>query len=387
MPNFIPILLYLREVRHEIIGNKSSLAELITKQVKQKRKIKPLNPPDNWFAEKLRKNQCLIMLDGLDEVADENQRSQVSRWVDEQMKAYPDSPFIITSRPFGYKTARLQQEVTVLEVQPFNLEQMKRFIHSWYLQTEVMSRAGENDLGVQEEAKREASNLIKRIKNSKPLADMAVNPLLLTMIAIVHRRGSALPGKRVELYKEICKVLLEKRQVAKNIDEKLTATQKQSLLQILAFDLMQSNTREFKFSDKKHLIQNQLKAINNSGLEAKSFIQDISNISGLLVEKDVGIYEFAHLSFQEYLAAVEIKESKSEKILISKLGQSWWSETIRLYAAQSNASNLILTILSMPNPSVEIMALAYDFLVEGLIVDSNIRQQLEKQLDSDLEDL
>ena len=36
---------------------------------------------------------------------------------------------------------------------------------------------------------------------------MAVNPLLLTMIATVHRRGNVLPGKRVELYKEICQVL------------------------------------------------------------------------------------------------------------------------------------------------------------------------------------
>ncbi|MFN6570642.1 NACHT domain-containing protein [Dendronalium sp. ChiSLP03b] len=386
-PNFIPVLLYLREVRQEIIVDKLSLAELVTKQVKQKRKIQPLNPPDNWFAEKLCKNKCLVMLDGLDEVADETQRRQVSRWVDQQMQTYPDTTFILTSRPFGYKTASLQQEVTVLEVQPFNLEQMERFIHSWYLQTEVMSRAGEHDLGVQEEAKREAYNLIQRIKNSKPLADMAVNPLLLTMIATVHRRGSALPGKRVELYKEICKVLLEKRQVAKNLVEKLTATQKQSLLQVLALELMQANTREFQISEKIPLIQNQLAGITGSGVSHEYFIQEISNVSGLLVEKELGIYEFAHLSFQEYLAAVEIKESNSEKILISKLQQSWWAETIRLYAAQSNASNLIRTILSISNPSVEMMALAYDFLIEGLIIDSDIRQQLENNLDSDLENL
>ena len=99
------------------------------------------------------------------------------------------------------------------------------------------------------EVKKQADDLIKRIKNSKPLADMAVNPLLLTMIATVHRRGSALPGKRVELYKEICQVLLERRQRAKNIADALTATQKQSVLQVLAFELMQQKTREFNLSD------------------------------------------------------------------------------------------------------------------------------------------
>ena len=70
--------------------------------------------------------------DGLDEVADETQRQQVSRWVDQQMKTYPDTALFLTSRPFGYKTARLEQDVTVLEVQPFGLKQMQQFIRSWY---------------------------------------------------------------------------------------------------------------------------------------------------------------------------------------------------------------------------------------------------------------
>ncbi len=384
-PKLIPILLYLRDVRQEIVNKKPSLAELITQQVQQQRKIEPLNPPPNWFAEKLRQNKCLVMLDGLDEVADETQRQQVSLWVDKQMEAYPDTAFILTSRPFGYKTARLQQDVTVLEVQPFSLKQMQQFIHNWYLATEVMSRAGQEDLGVREEAKQQADDLIKRIKNSKPLADMAVNPLLLTMIATVHRRGSALPGKRVELYKEICQVLLEKRLRAKNIADPLTATQKQSVLQVLAFELMQQKTREFKISDGIDLIKNKLADVAGSGANPEEFIQQIRDVSGLLVEKEAGIYEFAHLSFQEYLAAVQIKESNQENLLIANINHSWWSETIRLYAAQSNASNLIRAVLAMPSPSVETLALAYDCLDEGLSVNPDVRQKLEERLNADLE--
>src|SRR4028118_2094079 len=191
-PKLIPILLYLRDVRQEIVNNNQlTLAELITQQVQQQQQKYQLeNPQPNWFAEKIRQNKCLVMLDGLDEVADESQRQQVSRWVDQQMQTYPDTAFILTSRPFGYKTARLQENVTVLEVQPFSLKQMQQFIHSWYLETEVISHAGQDDAGVRADAKQQADDLIKRIKNSKPLADMAVNPLLLTMIATVHRRGS-----------------------------------------------------------------------------------------------------------------------------------------------------------------------------------------------------
>ena len=143
-------------------------------------------------------------------------------------------PFILTSRPLGYQHAKLQQPVTILEVQSFTLNQVQQFIHSWYLETEIKSQDNTDDLGVRDEAKSQADDLIKRIQDSAPLVAMAVNPLLLTMIATVHRRGSALPGKRVDLYKEICQVLLEKRQRAKGIINKLTASQNQSVLQGLA---------------------------------------------------------------------------------------------------------------------------------------------------------
>ena len=385
-PKLIPILLYLRDVRQEIVNNdRLTLAELITQQVEQQQqKYQLLNPPPNWFAEKLRQNQCLVMLDGLDEVADETQRQQVSRWVDAQMQAYSDTAFILTSRPSGYKDAPLQQDVTVLEVQPFNLKQIQKFIHSWYLETEVISRAGQNDAGVRADAKQQADNLINRIKNSKPLADMAVNPLLLTMIATVHRRGSALPGKRIELYKEICQVLLERRQRAKNIADALTATQKQSVLQVLAFELMQQETLEFKLSDGIDWMKEKLKNVAGSVANPEEFIQQVRDVSGLLVETQVGVYEFAHFSFQAYLAAVQTKELNLESLLIENINKSWWPETIRLYAAQSNASNLIRAVLAMSSPSVKELALAYDCLEEGLSVNPDVRQQLEQILEQGL---
>ena len=383
-PKLIPILLYLRDTRQEIVKNKPPLADLITQQIKNKRKIEPLNPPPNWFHDRLRNHKCLVMLDGLDEVADTKQRQQVRDWVDEQIQQYPDTCFILTSRPYGYKSAPLKQGVTALVVKPFSFKQMQQFLRNWYLQTEIMSRAGEDDLGVQEEARKQADDLIDRICNSKPLADMAVNPLLLTMIATVHRRGNVLPGKRVELYKEICQVLLERRQRAKNIADSLTATQKQSVLQQLALSLMCKKTREFKFSNIISLssVASQLQKVTTE-ITLEAFIQQIKDVCGLVVEKELGIYEFAHLSFQEYLAAVEIKDSNQENILIDNLNDSWWHETIRLYVAQSDATNIILTALE--NPTVDSIALAYDCLEEGLSVDAKVREELENRLEADLE--
>ena len=41
---------------------------------------------------------------------------------------------------------------------------MRQFLRNWYLQTEIMSRcAGEDDLGVREEARKQAEDLLVHI--------------------------------------------------------------------------------------------------------------------------------------------------------------------------------------------------------------------------------
>ena len=63
---------------------------------------------------------------------------------------------------------------------------------------------------------------------------------------------------------------------------------------------MVNETREFKLSDSiLSPIQSQLKKVTRK-ISLEAFIQQIKDVCGLLVEKELGIYEFAHLSFQEY---------------------------------------------------------------------------------------
>ena len=387
-PKFIPVLFYLRDVQEDIVKKPQlSLAELIDAWVLRLQTIDPLEPLPNWFANKLKRNECLILLDGLDEIADEQERRQVSQWVDRQMHEYPETAFILTSRPLGYQSASLQQDVTVLEVQPFTLKQVQQFIRSWYLETEIRNQENNHDLGVREDAKQQADDLIERIRNSPPLAAMAVNPLLLTMIATVHRRGSALPGKRVELYKEICQVLLEKRQRAKRIPDLLTASQKQSVLQQLALILMHQKTRSFVLSQVSVLLQKRLSSVSSDTLTPNEFLKQTREVSGLLIAKEEGIYEFAHLSFQEYLASVEIKESNQEQQLTDIIRDdeqlSWWAETMRLYAAQGDSSEIIRAVIQAPR--VVALALAFDCVEEGKRIDPANRQELESLLEKGLE--
>ncbi|WP_168163478.1 GUN4 domain-containing protein [Calothrix sp. 336/3] len=390
IPKLIPILFYLREIRDIIISQNPALETLIQQQIEkliEKFKItnQNLSIPSHWVTNKLQQNKLLIMLDGLDEVADKIQRQQVRTWVDEQMQAHPDTIFILTSRPNGYKEVQSHISVDELEVQPFNREQITDFLQRWYLQTEIKSRAGQCDEGVRQIAAEQAHNLINRIVNNRSLVAMAVNPLLLKMIATVHRRGNVLPGKRVELYKDICQILLEKRQRAKNIIDGLTASQKQSILQEIALQLMLARKRDFTLNEAETWISQQLTTLpklNNTD----DFIKHVRDDCALLVEKEIGEYEFAHLSFQEYLAAVEIIESNQESILIQNIDKTWWSETIRLYAAQAkDATPIVSAIIHMSSPSINAFLVVADYEDEGWRIEQQVRDELVNKLDTGLE--
>ncbi len=374
----MPILVYLRNEREKIASDGAvSLSKLVSEQ----EEIKSLDLSESWFEGQLKTHKCLVMLDGLDEVADEEQRKKVRDWVEKQIQDYPKAKFIITSRPFGYKSAPLEG-VDVLEVLPFTIEQVEEFIKNWYLQNEIR-REGKDDFGVRREAKNKSQDLIGRIKQSAPICAMALNPLLLTMIAVVHDHRGALPGRRVELYAEICDVLLGRRQEAKKIPDSLTPAQKKSILQVLALELMAKKTREFKLRLGVEIIRNELLKIADREISPEDFLKLIRDVSALLVETEQGILEFAHKSFQEYLAAVQIKDNSQENILISNIDNSWWNETIRLYAAQSDGTNLIKAALE--KNTVGALKLALDCQEEGLRIDTEVRQQLKEKLEKGLE--
>lgn len=379
--DLIPIFLSLRDHREELAElEPPNLADLLGQQ----ERIQRIQPPQYWFKNRLQKGRCLVMLDGLDEVADDKERRAVARWVSQQIDHYPRSRFILTSRPFGYRSAKIRGIGTILEVRPFSLHQVNQFIESWYLQHEILRRLGRNDAGVQQRAHDKAEDLRSRIMDYKPLRDMAINPLLLTMIAAVHDNRGVLPGRRVELYEEICNVLLARRQEAKKItDEQLSVMNKRRMLQLLALALMQAKTRSFVSQDVKLFIAQRLAAMGWEG-STGDFLERAEKQSGLLIQREADVFEFTHLSFQEYLAAVEIKEERHQRLLLKYLDNPWWEEVIRLYAVQAgDASELIRAILN--KPTVNSLRLAYECVEEGAEVQPKIRKALLDKIERGLE--
>lgn len=374
----LPVLLYLRE-HAEAIGKIPgySLAEAIKATLARK---EGPSPPGNWFEKQLKSGRCLVLFDGLDEVANIETRQKVVAWVEARMKALGENRFIISSRPHGYRSNPISS-VTVLEVQPFNPEQIERFVYNWYKANEVRAY-GKLDPGVEMQSRQGAKDLLRRLRNSQNLTDLAVNPLLLTMIATVHRFRSTLPGRRVQLYSEICEVFLGKRLQARGLESDLAPPQKQRVLQALAYYLMRNKVREISLAGAVEVISEPLvRAEGYRGRDAAiRFLRDIENSSGLLLERESQIFSFAHLAFQEFLASAHAHEQDLEAELIEQIADPWWHEAILLYCAQGDASNIIEACLLEKKPTVASFTLAIGCLGEALEVDPKLRVRVDSFL-------
>ncbi|MDM8557693.1 NACHT domain-containing protein [Candidatus Parabeggiatoa sp. HSG14] len=381
IPAYVPLLLFLRQHVQTIMADTPALADLAHTHFSDTKKYPNLNPQPSWFAHYLNNGKCLILLDGLDEVADLQQRQKVSEWVDQQIVNYPLCRFIVTSRPQGYLTAPIER-ANVLEVQPFNAGQVRRFIHSWYLANEAIS-FGSEDEGVRQKARESADDLILRLRKLPALSALTVNPLLLTMIAMVHRYRGQLPGRRVELYAEICDVLLGHWQQGKGLQDGLTAAQKRVALQPLAAQMMRDKIRDICTNKALPIIKKPLKRVGLQGEAVNTFLNDVQTSSGLLLEREANVWSFAHLTFQEYLAAAYFLEQQTQLDWHTIVNDSWWHESLRLYAAQGDATRLVQACLD--NNNVAALTLAIDCLEEARELDAEVRSQVEMRLIEDLE--
>src|SRR5450756_1056225 len=82
------------------------------------------------------------------------------------------------------------------------------------------------------------------------------------------------------------------------------------------------------------------------------FLTLIENGSSLLVERESGLYGFSHLTFQEYLASAHARTARLVDDLVTHVAEDWWRETIRLDAAQADATPIVPACLADARTSV-----------------------------------
>ncbi len=231
----------------------------------------------------------------------------------------------------------------------FSDEDIERFVANWTLAVESSLAGGVINDTVRAEAARQAAELLHAVLTNERVRALAVNPLLLTVIALVHRYRAKLPENRAELYNECTEVLLGYWETGKPGEEgkrlarftgtalAMDAGEKRAFIEPLAFHMHEQGLRELDKADLLAMLCQQFADRGYSHDQAKTmaanFLEALVLRSGLLREVEIGLYEFLHLTFQEYLAARLLADRTDfDTYAAAKVEDAWWKEVILLTA-------------------------------------------------------
>ncbi len=146
---------------------------------------------------------CIVLLDGLDEIVNADERRHVVRQIDEFVTRHDEKPnrFVITSRIAGYRSAPLGGLFAHSIIQDMDEVQIRHFLERWCFAIETVQTPERSPEACEVTARREMNGVMQAIRNSAGVRRLATGSLLLRVLAMIHRTGAQLPQKRIELYR------------------------------------------------------------------------------------------------------------------------------------------------------------------------------------------
>ena len=339
----LPLLIELREYAKDENQPKDFLAFFH----EGKRKICELNQIK--LDEQLKSGKALVMFDGLDEIFNNDLRGRVITEIHAFSNKYPQTKIIVTSRRIGYDPEDLEKA----EFQHFNLEdfdnsQIREFNKRWH------------SLALPDESLQERQETQKRlqsaINDSPAIRQLAGNPLLLTMMAILNRYNE-LPRRRIDLYEQSTNVLLYQWEIEyKKMDltlDDVDLRAKQGMLRQIAYRMQASEKglggNIIPWDDLEEEIAdyyfNRLRGTQSRTI-AGNIVEQLRKRDFILCQLGKDYYGFVHRTFLEYFCAMAFVERfnkrgkegglEIEELTKSVFGQHWqdenWHEVLRLIA-------------------------------------------------------
>ncbi len=294
-----------------------------------------VSEPETQAQQILKKGRALVLLDGLDEVREEDS-DRIIKEIRQFSQLFSLSKFVITCRIAAKEYTFTQ--FTEVEVADFEDEQIKKFAKSWF------------------EIKKldYAENFIQQLEENPQIKELATSPLLLTLLCLEFEDSRSFPADRAELYKRATETLLrkwdDKRQIQRQqVYKQLSVKRKEDLLSQVAF----STFKEKHYFFKQRVVENHIAdyisnlpdaptETHKLHLDSGAVLKSIEAQHGLLVERARGIYSFSHLTFQEYFTAHKIVSEPAIPDLVEHITEKRWREVFLLTARiLSNAGELL----------------------------------------------
>ncbi|MBK7782534.1 MAG: SUMF1/EgtB/PvdO family nonheme iron enzyme [Ardenticatenia bacterium] len=293
----------------------------------------------------------LVILDGLDEVPEAGKRRErLKKVIQDFGLSFSLCRIVVTSRTYAYQDARWRLDgYEAARLADFIPEQIDCFVHAWY--DAVGPLRGLRP----EEIKRQADDLSATIQARERLQELAVRPLLLTLMAGLHiwNRGR-LPDGRQALYEDAVDLLLDRwehrrverddagnrRELEPSVTEYLGVGKDKirAMLNELAYH---AHAGQADLTGTADISEDQLAGAltrldTRHGVRTKPLIDYLRYRTGILVERSDGVFTFPHRTFQEYLAACYLADHHFQDRLpeLARSEPERWREALLLAGAK-----------------------------------------------------
>lgn len=302
---------------------------------------------ERLIEEQLEQGRMLLLIDGLDEIADEKKRICFVDQLYSFVNAYPSVHLIVTSREAGFravsgKLGSYCRQYTIADLDEKRIYQLSKNWHRALIDNP-------------RQAKEDSENVCRIILQDSRITALARNPLLLTTLLFVRRWLGYLPTKKCQLYQEMIKLLLVSWNAGAHNKMDMDETEPQ--LAFVAYCMTKAGKQTIRRAELIRYIAEARRArpdlLGYTEISPAAFIVQVEERSSILIQQGLEedergnlepSYEFSHLSFQEYLTAKAISENwlpeddqqRPEKVYLTILKKNsrkvQWREVIPLTA-------------------------------------------------------
>ncbi|WP_181043670.1 NACHT domain-containing protein [Actinokineospora auranticolor] len=293
--------------------------------------------PAGWAHRQLAAGRALLLVDGVDELAAEDRRS-VRDWVRQLVRVDSDNRVVITARPHA-ATARwlLAEQFGSAVLQRVSVADIRELVTHWH---DAIRGVPDLPCAVEEVPVYERA-LLAQLDSSPHLQGLVTNPLLCAVLCAINLdRHSTLPPDRMGIYAAALDMLLERRDVERQIpadgSQSLSARDKTYLLQYLAWRLSINGRSEFARDDAVLRLGDRLGSMPLLAADAAAVLDHLLQRSGVIREPAGGRIDFVHRTFQEYLTAREAAEHGDVGLLLDHAHRDNWRETVIMAAGHAN---------------------------------------------------
>ena len=274
----LPVFVYLNRLQNVTEWARgSSLLEVLRDEWRSVDILRDF--PPKFLEQKLQKGQCVFLFDAFDELGTPEARDAIANYIGRLAGSAPvGNRFIVTSRIVGYSGQLGGYGFHVLTVQRLSWELIKQLVKQWYVALDESSLADQ---------------LLNTLEQNPRIYELAINPMLLSLIVLVQYVRRLIPDRRHVLYDECVKILVERRYAPPHVQERynqiLPSDEAMRLLREIGFAMHTKGHREVPRNElEQSLIPKALEKMPTSQAITKSPVDLLRNIeqrSELLVER------------------------------------------------------------------------------------------------------